>query len=189
MKFKEFKAALKEVYTQLPANEPFPTDEALKSIPKKHRAGFIKTAQNSVAIYLAAKQTEEAENEGTCTSEESAEPDPATNTIDNTLAERESNYGQFADFAELAQNLKVTFDNTVRAKGRPELFTDAMNEAIEMCFHKLARIGTGNPLYIDSARDLVGYSQLLLNEIEAQEEATDAKVVKLVKQKDKWVEL
>lgn len=193
MKFKKFMEAIYAINAELPAEIELPSKEWFKTnIPKEDRKRYLSTAFEKLAFFKFVENlsTDNNDTDGEPKSEGSTEVtnEDTPTGIDATLAERKSNYGQFTDFAELAQILKVTFDNTVRTKGRPELFTDAMNEAIEMCFHKLARIGTGNPLYVDSARDLVGYAQLLVNEIEAQEGATDAKVVKLVKQNDEWVE-
>ena len=199
MKFKKFMKAIYAIHAELPSDTKLPSKEWFKTnIPKEDRELYLAAAIEDLALFKFAekldntiKSDEEFESMSSIdeddenTNEDVDEIEPTN--IDKVLIERRSNYGQFADFANLAQNLKSTFDNTVIAKGQPELFTDAMNEAIEMCFHKLARIGTGNPLYLDSARDLVGYAQLLVNEIETQEGVTDAKVTKLVRENGEWI--
>jgi len=189
MKFKEFYKKIEQLYKYLPETEELPSKAWLKNgIRKDKRDAYLAALVKRV---LFTANTQSTLNEPQSSTEEvtdNATAEDSKSSINTTLDERGSNYGEFVDFAKLSQELKATFDNTVLAKGRPATFTDAMNEAIEMCFHKLARIGTGNPLYLDSARDLVGYAQLLVNEIEAQEGATDAKVVKLVKKDGKWVE-
>lgn len=109
--------------------------------------------------------------------------------IDSILAERGSNYGKFSNHAHLAQTLKSVFDSHVRQYGQPELFTDAMNEAIEMVLHKLSRIGNGTPVYIENWRDIIGYTQLAIDELEKTEGSTDAKVVKMRRQDGEWVDI
>jgi len=192
MKFKKFIKAVYAIQAELPTTTKLPSEEWFKTnIHKKDREGYLNIAIEELALLKLTEKLSrnnsdpdgEPESEG---STEATNEDTLTG-IDAILAERKSNYGQFADFAGLAQSLKSTFDSAVKSKGQPELFTNAMNEAIEMCFHKLARIGTGNPLYLDSARDLVGYAQLLVNEIEAQEGVIDAKVTKLVKEDGEWI--
>jgi len=90
--------------------------------------------------------------------------------------ERGKVYGEFSNIAELSQLLKATFNEAVITHGQFELFTDTMNEAIEMILHKLSRIATGNPLLVDNARDIAGYAKLLEEEIAKQKEAIDTKV-------------
>ena len=95
--------------------------------------------------------------------------DPISTDIDTILTERGSNYGSFSGHANLAQTLKSVFDNHVRRHGKPELFNNTKNEAIDMIFHKLARIGNGDPTYIDSWTDIIGYTQLVIDELEKGE--------------------
>lgn len=84
-------------------------------------------------------------------------------TIDQTLAQRGNRYGSFSKHAELSQNLKEVFITHVVDYGQPDNFTPEMSEAIEMIFHKLARIGNGDPAYDDSWRDIAGYAQLIVD--------------------------
>jgi hypothetical protein len=48
-----------------------------------------------------------------------------------------------------------------------------------MILHKLARIVNGDANYIDSWRDIVGYSQLVVDELLITEGSTDVKVLPL----------
>lgn len=80
--------------------------------------------------------------------------------VEEILEERGSRYGEFDDAADLSQALKSLFDMHVQTRGNPELFTNPINEAIEMIFHKLARIGNGDPTYVDNFDDIAGYAQL-----------------------------
>ena len=81
--------------------------------------------------------------------------------IDNILLERGNNYGKFIDHSRISQNLK----NEMRAvKGYDDMSSDK-KEALEMIQHKIARILNGNPNYIDSWVDIIGYAQLVVNNL------------------------
>ena len=87
--------------------------------------------------------------------------------IDNILEERGSRYGEFKGHAELTQALRRNFSIYSRNYSR---LTPSMVEAIEMIFHKLGRIGNGDPTYLDSWIDIVGYTQLVINELKKQQQ-------------------
>lgn len=77
--------------------------------------------------------------------------------IDETLAERGSRYGEFADHAEVTQSIKVAM-----ASGNNwDTLDDDMKEAMEMVAHKFGRILNGDPYYVDSWTDCVGYIRLV----------------------------
>lgn len=82
--------------------------------------------------------------------------------IEETLKERGSNYGSFADNAVTTQLLKIHF------RSRPSWSAmDAYHkEALDMIVHKLARIVNGDPNYIDSWVDIAGYATLVAKEIQ-----------------------
>jgi len=78
-------------------------------------------------------------------------------TLKEMLAERGANYGDFAEMAAVAQDLKNTLTN------------DEMNavqrECMELICTKLARIIAGNPNYADSWLDIAGYATLAADDI------------------------
>jgi DNA-binding Xre family transcriptional regulator len=78
-------------------------------------------------------------------------------TLKEMLAERGSTYGDFAELATVAQDLKNVLTN------------DEMNavqrECMELICTKLARIVTGNPNYADNWLDIAGYAQLAVDDI------------------------
>lgn len=78
-------------------------------------------------------------------------------TIENTLAERETRYGKFTDHAEITQNIKAAM---VSSKNWKDLSKDK-KEALEMIAHKIGRILNGDPEYLDSWHDIVGYAKLV----------------------------
>lgn len=95
-------------------------------------------------------------------------------TVDSTLAERGQRYGQFTGHADITQGIKDVMHVSPKWK---ELQND-QKEALEMIAHKIGRVLNGDPNYIDSWHDIIGYTRL----VEARlEEAEKAKVVPLKK--------
>jgi len=81
--------------------------------------------------------------------------------IDKVLAERGKRYGEFKDHAKIAQDLKK-----VMMSGKS--WNDCSNsqrQALEVIADKIARMLNGDPDYDDNWIDIIGYSQLVLNEL------------------------
>ena len=76
--------------------------------------------------------------------------------IEATLAERGKRYGDFAEHAKIAQDLKDVMRET------PGYYTMTRDkrEALEMIQHKIARILNGDPEYKDNWHDIGGYAKL-----------------------------
>ena len=70
------------------------------------------------------------------------------------LEERRATHGRYDDFANLEQGLQQTFFNNSTVP-----MTATQRSAVNMILHKLARIGTGDPSYIDHWDDIAGYAQ------------------------------
>lgn len=92
------------------------------------------------------------------------------NSINDTLNERGDRYGSFKPHAELSQALSQTilqhyFTHHVNPRPLPPY----MIESIQMICHKLGRIANGDPHYDDSWRDIAGYSQLVVEELNRAE--------------------
>ena len=85
--------------------------------------------------------------------------------IGDTLKQRGNRYGKFFNHAELSQELKSSFNDHVIRWGNPQAFTKSMHESIDMIMHKLARIANGDPTYDDNWRDIAGYAQLIVDEL------------------------
>ena len=77
---------------------------------------------------------------------------------------RESKYGNFEDMATVAQGLKSVM---VGSKNW-DILTNGQREALEMLATKIARILNGDPSYLDSPLDVVGYAALLLEATKAR---------------------
>lgn len=89
--------------------------------------------------------------------------------IDKVLEERGKKYGDFDDHAEIAQSLKTVMRTT---NGWRRL-TPSQKEALEMIMHKTARILNGDPSYIDSWTDIIGYARLVEQELIQEQEMTN----------------
>ena len=98
--------------------------------------------------------------------------------IQKTLNDRGNNYGDFNNHALITQHFKALFKTLI--KDSKKTLPSYQIEAVEMVFHKLGRIINGNEFYIDSWRDMAGYLQLVVNELERTEGATDCRIVKQV---------
>lgn len=86
--------------------------------------------------------------------------------IEEVLNQRQTTYGSFTKNAEVSQMLKYFMAQGTNYKQMPM----AHREALEMIVHKIARIVNGDPNYIDNWVDIIGYSQLVIEEIKSYEE-------------------
>lgn len=78
-------------------------------------------------------------------------------SIEATLSERETRYGDFAGHAAITQGIKDVMHFAPKwAELRP-----AQKEALEMVAHKIGRILNGDPNYHDSWHDMIGYTKLV----------------------------
>jgi hypothetical protein len=85
--------------------------------------------------------------------------------IDSTLNERGSRYGDFEDHAFITQDLKVVMQETPNW----DLLKADQKEALEMTAHKIGRILNGDPNYIDSWHDIIGYIRLVEQRLEREQ--------------------
>jgi len=152
MKYKKFKHAVENLEETYGVEIPVPTKKQFATLPKNLHAYVL----NHIIETLEHDKSEDPEPAD-------IPPETPSSSIDEVLAERGTNYGEFPNHARLSQQLKTTFDTHVVEYGHPELFTNTMNEAIEMIMHKLARIANGDPTYVDSWTDIIGYTQLVVN--------------------------
>ena len=86
-------------------------------------------------------------------------------TTEEILAERGNRYGDFKDHAKICQDLKKVMNTT---EGW-EYLTPSQAQALEVIADKIARMLNGDPNYDDIWQDIIGYSQLVLNEIHEDE--------------------
>ena len=81
--------------------------------------------------------------------------------INETLAERGSRYGSFADQGRIEQNIKRAMQDSPNWATLP----DDSKSALEMIATKVSRVLKGDPEYDDSWRDIAGYATLIVNRI------------------------
>lgn len=77
--------------------------------------------------------------------------------IDDTLAERGANYGDFNTQAAIAQGIK----DIMRNSAAWSKMTSAQKESLDMIANKIGRICNGDPNYKDSWTDVGGYTRLV----------------------------
>lgn len=99
-------------------------------------------------------------------------------TIDQTLEERGTRYGAFEGHAAITQGLKDVMRKSPTSNW--ERLSDTQKEALEMVAHKIGRILNGDPNYVDSWTDIIGYTRLEEVKLIAAEAAAK-KVVPLKK--------
>lgn len=89
--------------------------------------------------------------------------------IIETLKARQSTHGNFEDGAVISQ----TISQALRSGISWHKMAASQQEALEMIAHKMSRIVNGDPLFIDSVRDIIGYAKLMQDILERTEGATD----------------
>lgn len=85
--------------------------------------------------------------------------------INDILDQRQKTHGNFEKVARLDTELFSTF-NTYHNSN----LSDEQYCAIKMILHKIARIGCGDPEFIDHWQDIIGYAQLIINGIKGRDQ-------------------
>jgi hypothetical protein len=82
---------------------------------------------------------------------------PSTVNIEAITAERGGQYGDFADQAHIAQDLK----DYMRLMPGWENLLPHQRESLDMIQHKISRILNGDPNVVDSWADIAGYAHIV----------------------------
>lgn len=90
--------------------------------------------------------------------------------IEKILDERGKAYGDYRDLAYTSQRLKNALHHTPNWKELPSF----VREGLEMICVKMARIGHGENIHVDSFKDLAGYARLMVKYM--NKEGNDAEV-------------
>lgn len=129
---------------------PFPSNDdlanAFRSVGKSMCSNGLNVPENNEAKERQG-ETEQAHRQA--------------ENLDGILVERAAKYGSFASQAAFAQYLKTTLHEH---RNWDEL-RDSQKEALEMIMHKISRILNGDPNYDDSWRDIAGYAELIVKEL------------------------
>lgn len=83
------------------------------------------------------------------------------NQIEQILKERGERYGSFEGHALITQRLK----NTMRDSDHWQEMEPDQKEALDMVAHKVGRILNGDPNYLDSWADAIGYLRLVYDRL------------------------
>jgi len=83
------------------------------------------------------------------------------NSIDDTLAARATNYGDYAEGSRVGQNIL----NAMKDSTGWERLADDQKESLYMIAHKIRRIVNGNAEHYDSWHDIAGYAQLSATQV------------------------
>lgn len=78
-------------------------------------------------------------------------------SVEKTLIERGTRYGEFIEHSRITQNLK----SSLKDSHNWETLSADKKEALEMIVHKIGRILNGDPEYKDSWHDIIGYAKLI----------------------------
>jgi hypothetical protein len=84
-------------------------------------------------------------------------------SVEQTLQDRGTRYGDFRDQAQITQCLKRVMQQS--PNWRDKKLNDTQTEALEMIAHKIGRILNGDPNYADSWHDIAGYAKLVEDRI------------------------
>ena len=82
-------------------------------------------------------------------------------SVQETLDERQSTHGDFADHARITQMLKTVIQNQPGWKNLNAM----QRESLDMIAHKIGRIMAGNPNHADHWHDIQGYAKLIEDRI------------------------
>lgn len=85
-------------------------------------------------------------------------------SVDATLDERETRYGQYAIHSAISQGIK----REMRESPNWEKLNDVQKESLEMIAHKIARVLNGDPNYADNYHDIAGYASLVERDLSTQ---------------------
>ena len=114
-----------------------------------------------IGIQLSDQETDNLIDEVDKVQNECEDKAEQPKDLDGILAERGARYGSFASQAEFSQYLK----DTLRRHNDYDKLMYSQKEALEMIMHKISRILNGDPNYDDSWRDIAGYAELIVKEL------------------------
>lgn len=84
--------------------------------------------------------------------------------VTDTLNERNARYGDFTEQAAIVQQIK----RAMYAGRNWNTLDDDQKECLEMVAHKISRILNGDPSYLDSWHDIIGYVTLIERRLQAR---------------------
>jgi hypothetical protein len=85
-------------------------------------------------------------------------------SVDALVNERAGKYGKFENLAEVSQRFKDSLHYFLITRNK--YLAPDQQEAMELIFHKFARIINGDADYIDNWKDIAGYATLVSDRLE-----------------------
>lgn len=85
-------------------------------------------------------------------------------SVDDVVNERGATYGKFENLAEVSQRFKDSLHYFLITRNK--YLAPDQQEAMELIFHKFARIVNGDPDHIDNWKDVAGYATLVADRLE-----------------------
>lgn len=85
-------------------------------------------------------------------------------SVDELVDERALTYGKFQNLAEVSQRFKDSLHYFLITRNK--YLAPDQQEAMELIFHKFARIINGDPDYVDNWKDVAGYATLISDRLE-----------------------
>ena len=85
-------------------------------------------------------------------------------SVDALVDERAEKYGKFENLAEVSQRFKDSLHYFLITRNK--YLAPDQQEAMELIFHKFARIINGDADYIDNWKDIAGYATLVSDRLE-----------------------
>ena len=92
------------------------------------------------------------------------EPETKPQSVDALVDERAEKYGKFENLAEVSQRFKDSLHYFLITRNK--YLAPDQQEAMELIFHKFARIINGDADYIDNWKDIAGYATLVSDRLE-----------------------
>lgn len=85
-------------------------------------------------------------------------------SVDALVDERAEKYGKFENLAEVSQRFKDSLHYFLITRNK--YLAPDQQEAMELIFHKFARIINGDADYVDNWKDIAGYATLIADRLE-----------------------
>lgn len=92
---------------------------------------------------------------------------------DQLLEQRGKTHGLFSDHASITQRTKELWASTPKYKS----LTYSQREALDMIAHKVGRVLSGNPHFLDHWADIAGYARLVEKEVSNAESYLESNFV------------
>jgi hypothetical protein len=86
--------------------------------------------------------------------------------MDALLDERGRTHGNWIDNARISQSTKELW----RKEEGWKRLSNGQREALEMIAHKIARVLSGDPNYVDHWADVAGYAELVVKQVDGGRE-------------------